>query len=69
MMSFYERFRRKKKDETLMDEDSRKNLKHDQRFGSFKEVKINASSKIKNFHADKIRAQKGDEITIHWQTL
>ena len=24
--------------------------------------------KIKNFHADKIRAQKGDEITIHWQT-
>jgi hypothetical protein len=24
--------------------------------------------KIKNFHASAVRAEKGDEITIHWQT-
>ena len=65
---FAERFREiKEAYETLMNEDSRK--VYDQRFGSFqRSQKSMLPPKIKNFHADKIRAQKGDEITIHWQT-
>ena len=65
---FAERFREiKEAYETLIDEDSRKI--YNQRFGNFgRSLKSMLPPKIRNFHADKIRAQKGDEVTVHWQT-
>ena len=65
---FAERFREiKEAYETLIDEDSRKI--YNQRFGNFgRSLKSMLPPKIRNFHADKVRAQKGDEVTVHWQT-
>lgn len=53
--------------ETLIDKDRRKI--YDQNFGSFqRSQKSTLPPKIKNFHADAVRAKKGDEVTIYWQT-
>jgi curved DNA-binding protein CbpA len=53
--------------EILIDKDRRKI--YDQNFGSFqRNQKSTLPPKIKNFHADTLRAKKGDEITIYWQT-
>ena len=59
---FTERFREiKEAYETLIDEGSRK--VYDQRFGSFqRSQKSMLPPKIKNFHADKIRAQKATKL-------
>lgn len=53
--------------ETLIDKDRRRI--YDQSFGSFQRAhKSTLPPKIKNFHADTLRAKKGDEVTIYWQT-
>ena len=52
---------------TLMDAETRKI--YDQRFVSFQRTqKSTLPPKIKNFHSNKIRAKKGEDITIHWLT-
>lgn len=65
---FAERFREiQEAYETLSDVESRKI--YDQRFNGFQRTqKSTLPPKIKNFHASSIRAEKGDEITIYWQT-
>lgn len=53
--------------EMLMDKERRK--VYDQNFATFqRSQKSSLPPKIKNFHANAIRAKKGDEITIYWQT-
>lgn len=54
--------------DTLIDDQKRKI--YDQSFGQF--LRTNKSvlpPKIKNFHANSLRAEKGMEITIYWQTF
>ena len=65
---FAERFREiQEAYETLSDVESRKI--YDQRFSGFQRTqKSTLPPKIKNFHASSVRAEKGDEITIYWQT-
>lgn len=65
---FAERFREiQEAYDTLIDAEARK--VYDQRFGSFqRSQKSTLPPKIKSFHSNKIRAKKGEEITIHWLT-
>lgn len=65
---FAERFREiQEAYETLSDVGSRRI--YDQRFSGFQRTqKSTLPPKIKNFHASSVRAEKGDEITIYWQT-
>lgn len=53
--------------ETLIDTERRRI--YDQSFGQFlRSQKSVLPPKIKNFHASAIRAEKGTEITLYWQT-
>ena len=65
---FAERFREiQEAYDTLMDAETRKI--YDQRFVNFqRSQKSTLPPKIKNFHSNKIRAKKGEEIIIDWLT-
>jgi len=65
---FSDRFKEiKEAYETLTDTDRRR--LYDQNLDSLKRnVKSILPPKIKNFSASKVRAQKGEEITIYWNT-
>lgn len=53
--------------DTLIDAERRR--VYDQSFSQFQRTQKSVlPPKIKNFHASSIRAQKGAEITVHWQT-